>query len=336
MPPGHNGPYHDPETPVRNTGHWLITFLKAYDTSGAGLFLEAARKAVAYLRSGEARPMGATFWHRKNPQKDACNGLIGQAWTIEALAAAAQALEMPELISLAQEVFLLHPFDENVGLWQRVGVDGTYLSFDLTFNHQLWFAAAGGLLTQHAASEVNTRVRRFMDRLENHLHVYPSGLICHPLTLRFSWQQWLRNLFNRLRQSAQARKHLAYKAVGYHAFNLYGLALLKQCYPNHSFWHSAKFEATWRYAQSEAYRRGLEGNKYGYPYNPPGFEMAFALQVFAENTRQEQSWWLSEQLRRCYDFESHLMSFGTKDPMTHAARLYEVTRLSDLTVQIES
>jgi hypothetical protein len=31
FPPGYNGSYDDPETPVRNTGHWLITFLKAYE-----------------------------------------------------------------------------------------------------------------------------------------------------------------------------------------------------------------------------------------------------------------------------------------------------------------
>jgi len=335
MPPGHNGPYHDPETPVRNTGHWLITLLKAYDTSGEQRFLAAARQAATYLRSGEARPMGATFWHRKNPKKDTCNGLIGQAWTIEALAVVARALDMPELIRLAEEVFLLHPFIEDIGLWQRVEVDGTYLPFDMTFNHQLWFAAAGGLLAQYAANDVDARVWRFMDRLEHHMDVYPSGLICHPLTFRFSWRQQLRNLFNRLQQSAQARRHLAYKAVGYHAFNLYALALLKQQYPDHPFWRSAKFDAAWRYAQSEVYRRGLEDNKYGYPYNPPGFEMAFALEVFAENARAEQERWVSEQFRRCYDFESHMMSRGTEDPVTYAARLYEATRLPNLMVQIE-
>ena len=30
MLPGHNGPYHDPETPVRNTGHCLILFSYCY------------------------------------------------------------------------------------------------------------------------------------------------------------------------------------------------------------------------------------------------------------------------------------------------------------------
>lgn len=332
MPSGHNGPYHDPETPVRNTSHWLIIFLKAHDISGEEQFLEAARRAISYLCSDKARPMGATFWHRKNPKKDACNGLIGQAWTIEALATAAQTLELPELLRLVEEIFLLHPFDESVGLWRRVGVDGTYSSFDMTFNHQLWFAAAGGLLAPYATSEIDARVRRFMDQLLYHMDLYSSGLIRHPLVLKFSWRHQLRNLFNWVRQSSRARAELAYKAVGYHAFNLYALALLKQQYPDHSFWRSAKFGLLWRYALSDVYKRELENNKYGYPYNPPGFEMAFALDVFAVNSRPEQERWLSEQFRRCYDFKSHMMNQGTDDPATYAARLYEATRLPNLTV----
>ena len=27
MPPGHDGPHFDVETPVRNTSHWLLTYL---------------------------------------------------------------------------------------------------------------------------------------------------------------------------------------------------------------------------------------------------------------------------------------------------------------------
>lgn len=332
MPSGHNGLYYDPETSVRNTSHWLITFLKAYSISHQKKFLEAAQRTTAYLCSREARPMEATFWHRKNPKKDTCNGLIGQAWTIEALIIAAQELEMPELITLAKKVFLLHPFNENIGLWQRVGVDGTYLSFDMTFNHQLWFAAAGGLLAKYTAGEVETRVRYFMDGVIHHFNVHHSGLIRHRVAMnKFKWRQRILHLVN-LPGLLRESKYLAYKEVGYHSFNLYGFALLKQQYPDHAFWGSTKFKSALNYAQSEAYLRDIKDNQYGYPYNPSGFEMAFALEVFFTNNRSEQERWLSEQLRHCYDFESHMMTRGTKDPVTHAARLYEATRLPNLAV----
>lgn len=342
MPPGHNGPYHDPETPVRNTSHWLITFLKAHDVSGEKQFLEAACKAAAYLCGNEARPMGATFWHRKNPEKDFCNGLIGQAWTIEALALAAKSLDDERCRRVAESVFALHPFDEWLGLWRRVNVDGSYLSLDMTFNHQLWFAATGALLLPAEDERVEQRVMRFTDRLSENVARYPSGLICHPLIINSPTKGKVRRIklflkrLMRGRYPRASRDRLYQKAIGYHAFNLYALALLKQQLPEHPLWQSVQMGKVLAYIETDEFIGGLEQNKYGYPYNPPGFEVAFALEVFDNNVRAEQERWVSEQLSRCYDLESHMMNRGTEDPLTHAARLYEATRLSDLEVRVKS
>ena len=90
---------------------------------------------------------------------------------------------MPELIRLSEEVFLLHPFDERLGVWQRVEIGGSVLPFDMTFNHQLWFAAAGGLLAGRGCTSIDAQVRRFLDRLPELLKTFPSGLIWHPLVL---------------------------------------------------------------------------------------------------------------------------------------------------------
>lgn len=342
MPPGHNGPYHDPETPVRNTSHWLITFLKAYDISGEERFLEAARQAAAYLCSSEARPMGATFWHRKNPEKDFCNGLIGQAWTIEALAVAAKSLGDEACQRLAEVVFLLHPFNERLGLWRRVAVDGSYLSLDMTFNHQLWFAAAGALLLPAEDERVEQRIVRFMHRLSKNLALYPSGLIRHPVTITSPTdgkvgrvKRFLPRLMREGR-SGVGQDEMYHKSIGYHAFNSYALALLKQQFPGHPFWQSEQMRTVLAYIGTDEFIKALQQNKYGYPYNPPGFEVAFALEVFTDNASKGQEKWLSEQFRRCYDFKSHMMSRGTEDPVTYAARLYEATRLPDLTVRIKS
>lgn len=339
MPSGHNGPYHDPETPVRNTSHWLITFLKAYEVSGKQRFLEAARRAIAYLCSDAARPMGAAFWHRRNPEKDFCNGLIGQAWTIEALSVAARALEDETCQQLAEAVFLLHPFDEQLGLWRRVSVDGSYLSLDMTFNHQLWFAAAGALLLSACDGRIKQRVLRFMDRLPENLDLYPNGLIRHPLKIKNStisrsqrFKQLGRNLLRKPKPKRDSK--LYQKSLGYHAFNLYALALLKQQIPLHLFWQSVQIRQVLAYIEAEEFVQGLDQNEYGYPYNPPGFEVAYALEVFGDQARPMQVWWVAEQIRRCYDLETHMMSRGTRDPVTHAARLYEATRLPDLDLQI--
>jgi hypothetical protein len=336
MPPGHNGPRHDPATPVRNTAHWLITFLKAYDICGQAPFLQAARKAAGYLRSEKARPMGAAFWHLKNPEKNFGNGLVGQAWTIEALASFATAVEDEPCRELAESVFLLHPFDERLGLWRRLNVDGSYRYFDRTFNHQLWFAASGALLLPARDRRIAHRIARFMEALPDYLALHPSGAIRHTLFLsrsgrgaRAIGQRWLGRLFRRRISAAEYST-----AVGYHAFNLYAFALLKQQFPTHPFWGSDRLRRALAFVKTGGYVAGLEGNRYGYPYNPVGFEVPFALQAFGDGVGAKQEHWCSEQLRRCYDFRTHQMNRDTADPETLAARLYEATRLPDVPLQL--
>lgn len=344
MPPGHNGAYHDPETPARNTAHWLITFLKAYEISGEQKFLDSAKQAVKYLCSPEIRPMGATFWHRKNPRKDFSNGLMGQAWTIEALTVAAQKLEMPELLTIAEQVFLLHPIDQVSGGWQRVGVDGSYLAVDYTFNHQLWFAASGGLLAKASQSQaVEQQVQQFLDCLPSLFEVYASGLIRHMMPFKlFSIEkqaQVLRKQFRQIRKPQdflKDKEYLRKKEVGYHGFNMYAFALLKQTYPDHDFWKSSKFLSTLKFIRSDEYTKEIQSSKYGFPYNPPGFEVPFTLKIFYpnSNSQAEQSRWVSQQLNASYNFETDLMNKNTADLMTHAARIYEATRLDNLPLEV--
>lgn len=337
FPPGHNGPYHDPETPVRNTGHWVITLCKAYEISGDIRLRDAAWRAAQYLISAEARPMQATFFCRKNPKKDFCNGLIGQAWALEALVSASETLGDGTYVKVAEEVFLMHPFDDQRGLWQRVNVEGTYSTFDMTLNHQLWFAAAGSMLSSDPQSTIGSQVMRCLHRTQiSHLSVARSGRIAHHIR-PFSKQLRLEKLLRSLRRphwTLHESARLAHKEAGYHAFNLYAFALLKRRFPVRPLWRSKQVQAAWRYAQTEEFRRSLEDNEFGYPYNPPGLEMTFALEVFAEKAHTRQHEWLSEQLRRSYDFESHLMNRGTEDPLTLSARLYEATRLSEMTLRI--
>ena len=330
MPSGHNGPYHDPETPVRNTAHWLITFLKAYEITNKTKFYQAGERAVAYLQSPEVRPMNAAFWMRKNPEKDFCNGLIGQAWVIEALVEAAKTYEREDLLRLAEEIFLLHPYDQISGGWRTVNVDGSYGPLDSTFNHQLWFAAAGGLITQIVESKIEMEVQDFMDRLENHLALYPTGLIRHK-SISFLAPSLARKAFNLVR-SLNIDKSPAYmkmKSVGYHGFNLYGFALLKLAFPEHRFWSCKKIKRALAYAKSKKFKAALLTSKYGFPYNPPGFEMPFAFKVFNDRNQQDQASWVNEQLRHSLDKESFLLTRNTEDPHTMSARIYEATRLDD-------
>ena len=139
--PGHNGPYYHQETPIRNKGHWLITFCKLYEWTGDEAFKDKAAEIAENLLSKEARPFGFSFYHRDAPKKDQCNGLVGQAWTFEALGQAATTFQDQVFSSVAEEVFLQHHFNEEHGLWNILEVNGRILPIDNAFNHQLWFAA---------------------------------------------------------------------------------------------------------------------------------------------------------------------------------------------------
>lgn len=346
FPPGHNGVRFDPETPVRNTSHWLITMLKVYSYSKEEVFKESAIKALNYLLRKEARPMGATFWHRKKPEKDFCNGLMGQAYTIESLAIAYKELGINNAKIVSEEVFLMHPFDEKTGLWQRVSVDGSYLSADGTFNHQLWFAASGALLWKYGGNiEVNRRVTVFMANLNINMKLYKiknKGLIKHPLLRNLSNEDGKFNKFILLRTMLRQIKEKETKhAIGYHMFNLYALSLLKSVYPNHLFWETRKCKMILKYMISSDYLNIAENPSFSTPYSPAGFETsfverAFALETFypSQNNIDELERLIKAQIIKTYDFNSHMMSKCTADSQTQAARIYKATRLPNITISI--
>lgn len=339
FPAGQNGPYADTDTPVRNTAHWLITLLRTHELSGEARFLDAAARAANYLTTDETRPMGASFLCRTNPERDFCNGLMGQAWAFEGLVAAADALDEPRFRQLARDVFLLHSFDKQAGLWHCLNVEGSYAPFDMTFNHQLWFAASGALIENDPKGEIGSKVVRFLDRtLASHLKVDPTGRVTHfvPSPRRKSvLRRSLSTVLQPIKRMRRSPK-MVHKEIGYHAFNLYAFALLKHRMPSHPLWKSEKIQAALRFVKRPDYLQGLENNGFGYAYNPPGFEVAYAMQTFGEarDDGRPDHWWVSQQLKRTYNPDTHMLDRNTKDPVTLSARLYEAARLRDVEVSL--
>ena len=346
FPPGHNGPYYDEELPTRNTGHLIILMLKAYEITQEKKFLDSARKAIAYCLRDEFRPMGATFWVRKNPKFDFCNGLIGQAWMCEALLCAYEHFNEERLLSLSKEIVKLHPFNEKRGLWRSVNVDGSYSIIDATFNHQLWFAAIASYIDDE---DIGRQVKRFMDKIPDNLGIYRQGLIIHPIMLPGKRAK-LRKL-RKVYLTDRTIDHLVhYKEIGYHGFNTYGFALLYQNTKEHSFWSSDSFKKILDFLCSDCYWTGLEvyrpdtstasialpHNRYGYAYNPPGIEAAYTLQVFnwypVNGREQFVGNWLSRQLDKSFNWEEGLMNKNTEDPVTLSSRIYEATRLDNYNI----
>lgn len=334
--PGHNGPYKDPETPVRNTSHWLISFLKSHELSGEKKFKEAAEKCLGYLMSEEARPMKATFWHRKNPKKDFSNGLMGQAWTLEALEYAYRFFGDDQLLQVASDVFKLHPYSTRHKAWETVNVDGSIRGFDPTFNHQLWFAASGNLVAQHGDQDMQSQILDFLNALQDTMKVYPDGVIMHHPT---GYQKVGRKalFFERYREFRTPKNQKEYtylKSVGYHGFNLYALGLVHNVYPELQFFKSSLFKSMVKAIGTVSFKSSLSKSPYSYNYNPPGFELGFALQKFGDPAKAQ--FFLSEDFKRSYSSEAKQWGLlNPIDPLTAAARVYESYQLSKVEIKLD-
>lgn len=331
MRAGHNGPYHDPETSVRNVAHWLYVLSYFARNTNDIVLLESANNLCDYLLSSSARPMNASFYCRYNPEKDFCNGLMGQAWAIEGLLAASEFLGRKDALEAAQNVFFMHPWLENEAIWRRVSVDGSYLSPDFTFNHQLWFAAIASLLRD---SEAIRRSKKFLDEVGQHVQVYNNGIIFHQSRLgelKINKNIGLKKLVKTVISESKLRsafRILYSKSIGYHGFNLYAFALLRTHFPDHHFWLSPKFQRMLAVTKSTQFFIDLNSSIYGWPYNPPGIELAYVGEVFSMGHDYCQKW-INRQFAKTYNSETgELLTRDVPDPATSSARIYESLRLT--------
>lgn len=332
MPNGCNGPYSHEETPLRNTGHWLITWSYLGQRMDEPKLTKAAERALEYMLFPQHRPAGANWLQRRTPGRDSCNGTIGAAWTIEALCAAYRYLGSEEAINLATEVFDLHPFLEEIGLWKRLEVDGTVLSLDQTFNHQLWFASAASRLARVGHSEAKGKVERFFECLSRHFSVYRNGLIRHKIRLKAEdyiqdpnavWGPAYR--FYRKVRGRRVIPLIHLRDIGYHAFNLHAFAIIKLVFPDFSFWSSTSFLKAMEYVDSKEHKESVGiKNPYGMPYNPVGFEVAFTLGSFLPKSKEKQKMWIDRQIMELTHNKKNTYGESVIDFQTARARLCEM------------
>ncbi|HEY3487849.1 MAG TPA: hypothetical protein VGL10_07260 [Gammaproteobacteria bacterium] len=315
-----------------------MSMLKAYSLTGDDRFSRTAVRAAEYLMSLEARPMGASFFCRKNPYKDYANGLIGQAWVLEALSAAADLLVRSQYRTLVEEVFFLHPYEENVGLWGRVNVDGSYRPIDWTLNQQAWFAASVG--SGHKNDPlIEQRILKFLDLTDaQYLSLGAYGRIRHRATGSRIGEtlRSIRKIAKSPLNYLEGKRDMFGREIGYHAFNLYGFSLLKHRFPQHALWKNPKFIKALRFLQHDRYIDALDKSKYAYSYNPCGFEAAYAIETFPEvfpDHDKLRRFFINRQIARTFNFKTCLMELNSVDPITLAARLYEITRLSDMEIE---
>lgn len=349
---GHNGPYGHIDTPARNTAHWCITFGYLWKNYGDSKYYNVSRKFADYLVDLCNSSASGAVKCMEDDSYNHMNGLMGQAWVIEALVYFFEISNEEKYLDFAKKIFNVPVYNSSQHMWEMVELDGSNIGFDYTFNHQLWFAAVGSLILQHRDDEkIRDQVEDYLDGCVNHLQVHKDGLIKHygdlssPFNHDSGVLKWLKRtakltLFKNRRFIDPNRYDADGYERGYHLFNLYAFAILKKEFGSHELYTSDKFKAAIEYGRRTKVHndyfnvdRVLAGNpksvmnKFAYAYNSPAFEYPFIYYVFGTNNFEKTCEQLFEiQIGTTYDSETKRLSKNNSDPETLTARIYELVR----------
>ena len=337
--PGNNGPYNDKDIPVRNTAHWLITYIYLYKKYKDKKYLNIVNKFSEYLMQDELYGCDGIIKIRNNRDTDYTNGLIGEAWVIEALIAAAFFFNDDKYYEKALKIFEAEPFDEKIKLWKIKDLDGTCNTIDYVYNHQLWFAAAGSKIIDYKYnSTIDKHIRAFLNNYKNNLGIQPSGMLFHQVNYQYTYKAKLSLIVKcilcdlGIGKRWKAQKELE---EGYETFDFYGFALLYNKYKECKIFQSSRFKRALNYCLNKdrvkkLYIENNYINKYAYPYNSPAFEYQFISMTFRgyidENLNNEL---LNNQIKITYSSNGILQN-NNNDALTLTARIYELTRYYDI------
>ncbi len=347
--PGNNGPYHCRETPVRNTGHWLVTYTYLWKRSGREDYRMLCMQFADYLLSEQAKSRSGAIQCVDDPKAlDPINGLIGQAWTIEALLYAYEAYGKQEFYDCALRIFRSQVYDPGTGFWKRTAPDGEVIDFDYTINHQVWFCLAGLKLLRVQENEcIRKQTDRFLHLVEReYFGIHRNGLIKHFGAMHMSCGQFRKLYFKQYVKYAGLKLHifnpekvcLLRQEEGYHLFELYGFAHIALQMPDYALFGSEPFHKALRYGTNISALNRILGtddpatmNQFAYGYNSPAFEEPFVESVFSGRITVDKVRALLElQKRLTWNCETRMLDHNTHDPDTLTARLYEYVWLCEL------
>ncbi len=329
FPGGHNGPYIDLESPVRNTAHTLTSCSIAYSLTSDTKYKDLCQNLYHYLTHDCPFLIDGRYILRQSEGKDSCNGVIGPAWVAESFYIYGSIFSNHEAIEKGDQIIADCKFDSKKRLWYRSDPVLGQLSFDRTYNHQAYFAAVAA---KSSVDKLHKNARSFLDFSEDKaFSVNDSGLINH--TIRSIRPDYRRDLvqkiffkyhFHNAKKPYKLEKDK--RNLGYHLYDLYALALLKMNIPDHSIWKSQKIKSSLDFVTKE-FLVSLEDNKYAFPYNAPGFELpliSLAFQDTAPVLKDLVQPAFEKQVELTWNDSTKMFSRNTVDPFTLNARVYEL------------
>lgn len=330
-PAGCNGPYGDNDTPIRNTAHWCVTYAFLYKATGNEKYKTTVEAMSRYLMDDRHYGKSGAAICRTQHHNDDTNGVVGQAWLIEGLIACYEVTGNATLIDEAVDVWKVQKYHDAAGCFGIICSDGKEPCMDITFNHNLWFAASGAmLLTVRENDYIRKAVSAFVKRIPSVLGVQSSGKLYHRNNYREDIKGKIRfalDVYQTDRNMGNS-KNLNYLESGYQLFDLFGFALLKQYWNGEDSLYSSK-------GLTKAVRLGTdvkfidslkdgmpEINKYAFPYNSPAYEYPYVAEVLGEGCDKHE-------VEKLLNFQSDLMRNHKEliaDENTLYARVYELVR----------
>ena len=346
--PGHNGPYYDMEMLGRNTSHWIIIFCSYFLNTKIEKYKDCVEILSDYYFSQKDKSESGVYYCReKKGSGNYINGTIGAAWIIEGMLSAYRILKDERLLNSAIDLFNQFPFDEKNGMWEMIEVDGTNLGLDITYNHQLWFAASGAEILEFVQNDkIEREIVAFLNKSNKTFLVLNKGLICHFANCYTSSIQKIKNILKYYKHRFEIRikkPSLEYKEIGYHMFDLYGFAIIYRRFKEHPFFQTSKFKSALAFINNSEYMNKLYNldssfdgtnlicnntdnkiNSYAFPYNSPAFELPFISESFEINNKDMQEKMMEYQFTNTYDNLSERFSRNTEDSEVLTARIYEL------------
>lgn len=349
-PAGCNGPHLDPETPIRNSGHWLLLLARLWVLTGSGRYRNAALDMADFLMAVPSLSQEKLPKLRDKARRDQANGGISAGWLIEALALSGQILERDDLIDMARALSRWFAFDKNAAPWCVREPDGNLTAIDTTLNHQFWFAMACCLIPDPDPA-LEEELRAFLRGLNTHLRHVDDDLLAHavrsPALSKAGFVERLLPFFSEhgsypstpalqnkvTRKLSRIQTLYHERETGYLVFNMLGLARILETKYSDLLDRSI---VEWSFARlpDSEFRARFDDSKWSFPYDPPGFEYPRLCETLGETTdlRTLGRDLYTLQLRKCYDAESHSLMNGNADPATMTARLYTLSLCSKETL----
>ena len=334
-PGGHNGPYFDVETPVRNSSHWLATMSIAYALTGEKRFRRAGEALTRFLLSDLMKIEGIHL-HRQRFPKDWTNGIIGPAWVSEGLMLAGRHLGRDDAMRAGAALLRGLGFNEDIALWQVHDPTTGSLGTDRTVNHQVFCTAIAAEFSDDPV--LSGRVDSFVEQsIGVIIRTGKTGVLQHhvpmPLTqrlLRGSYSSLRKRTDKRLQRAAMRHGRVsdaALRDIGYHIFSLYSVSRLESARQGSRLATFPEVRKAASTVMSIISAPDFAQNPYGYAYNPVGFELLSILGTSGFEdaaTKESAAEAYRLQMDRTSDPETGLLTRSTLDPLVLSARGYEL------------